>query len=110
MTWLIVLLTVISPAVGLVLYKPAIASTMLSMYLANPALAGGAAGGILFGLLTVYELDRAGRSRVEVLTNAVVSPLAAGTPAGPAGGSRTGAGPHHAGVASHQLWADRHRL
>ena len=65
MTWLIVLLTVISPAVGLVLYKPAIASTMLSMYLANPALAGGAAGGILFGLLTVYELDRAGRSRVE---------------------------------------------
>ena len=61
MTWLIVLLTVISPAVGLVLYKPAIASTMLSMYLANPALAGGAAGGILFGLLTVYELDRAGR-------------------------------------------------
>ena len=47
------------------------------MYLANPALAGGAAGGILFGLLTVYELDRAGRSRVEVLTNAVVSPLAA---------------------------------
>ena len=50
---------------------------MLSMYLANPALAGGAAGGILFGLLTVYELDRAGRSRVEVLTNAVVSPLAA---------------------------------
>ena len=77
MTWLIVLLTVISPAVGLVLYKPVIASTMLSMYLANPALAGGAAGGILFGLLTVYELDRAGRSRVEVLTNAVVSPLAA---------------------------------
>ena len=28
MTWLIVLLTVISPAVGLVLYKPAIASTV----------------------------------------------------------------------------------
>ena len=112
MTWLIVLLTVISPAVGLVLYKPAIASTMLSMYLANPALAGGAAGGILFGLLTVYELDRAGRSRVEVLTNAVVSPLAAALVRlpGPAGGSRTGAGPHHAGVASHQLWADRLHL
>ena len=54
----------------------------------------GRAGGILFGLLTVYELDRAGRSRVEVLTNAVVSPLSrgAGAPAGPAGGSRTGAG------------------
>ena len=77
LTWLIVLLTVISPAAGLVLYKPATAGTMLSMYLANPTLAGGAAGGILFGLLTVYELDRTGRSRVEVLTDAVVSPLAA---------------------------------
>ena len=39
LTWLIVLLTVISPAAGLVLYKPATAGTMLSMYLANPALA-----------------------------------------------------------------------
>ena len=111
MTWLIVLLTVISPAVGLVLYKPAIASTMLSMYLANPALAGGAAGGILFGLLTVYELDRAGRSRGGAhQCGCFSSSCGAGTPAGPAGGSRTGAGPHHAGVASHQLWADRLRL
>ena len=48
---------------------------MLSLFLANPSLAGGAAGGILFGLLTVYELDKAGRSRVEVLTDAAVSPL-----------------------------------
>ena len=56
MTWLIVLLTVISPAVGLVLYKSAIASTMLTIYLANPALAGGAAGGFLIGTITLYEL------------------------------------------------------
>ena len=85
---------------------------MLSMYLANPALAGGAAGGILFGLLTVYELDRAGRSRVEVLTDAVVSPLAAALVRLPAllAAAGAGAGPHHAGVASHQLWADRLRL
>ena len=76
LTWLIVLLTAISPAAGLTLYKPADASTMLSMYLANPALAGGVIGGILFGLLTIYELDRTSRSRVEVLTDAVVSPLA----------------------------------
>ena len=76
LTWLIVLLTALSPAAGLTLYKPADASTMLSMYLANPALAGGVIGGILFGLLTIYELDRTSRSRVEVLTDAVVSPLA----------------------------------
>ena len=75
LTWLAVLLTVLSPAAGLVLYKPATASTMLSMYLANPAIAGGAAGGILFALLTVFELDRARRSRADVLTDAAVSPL-----------------------------------
>ena len=75
LTWLIIFLTVISPVAGLVLYKPATASTMLSMYLANPAIAGGVAGGVLFGILTVLELDRASRSRVEVLTDAAVSPL-----------------------------------
>ena len=75
LTWLIVLLSVVSPALGLVLYKPATASTMLSMYLANPALTGGVAVGILFGLLTVFELDRANRSRVDILIDAVVSPL-----------------------------------
>lgn len=75
LTWLIVLLSVVSPALGLVLYKPATASTMLSMYLANPALTGGVAGGILFGLLTVFELDRTNRSRVDILIDAVVSPL-----------------------------------
>ena len=75
LTWLVLLLTTVSPAAGLFLYKPADADTMLSLYLANPALAGGVAGGILFGLLTVFELDRAGRSRVDVLLDAAVSPL-----------------------------------
>ena len=75
LTWLIVLLTVLSPAAGLVLYRPATATTMLSLYLANPAMAGGVAGGILFGALTVYELDRVSRSRADVLMDAAVSPL-----------------------------------
>ena len=74
-TWLIMLLVTVSPAAGLVWYRPASVETMLSLYLANPALAGGAAGGILFGLLTLYELDRTGRSRVDVLVDAVISPL-----------------------------------
>ena len=56
------------------LYKPTAADTMLSMYLADPALAGGVVGGILFGLLTVYELDRTERSRVGMLMDAAVSP------------------------------------
>ena len=75
LTWLIMALTVLSPVFGLVLYKPATSTTMLSMYLANPAIAGGAAGAILFGLLAIFELDRARRSRVDILTDAVVSPL-----------------------------------
>ena len=75
LTWLIMALTVLSPVLGLVFYKPATSTTMLSMYLANPAIAGGAAGAILFGLLAIFELDRARRSRVDILTDAVVSPL-----------------------------------
>ena len=75
LTWLIIALTVLSPVLGLVLYKPATSTTMLSMYLANPTIAGGVAGAILFGLLAIFELDRARRSRVDILNDAVVSPL-----------------------------------
>ena len=75
LTWLMMALTVLSPVLGLVLYKPATASTMNTLYLANPAMAGGVAGGILFGALTVYELDRVSRSRADVLMDAAVSPL-----------------------------------
>ena len=75
LTWLVLLLSVFSPVAGLTLVKPASASTMLTMYLANPAIAAGAVSGILFGLLTVFELNRTNRSRAEVLTDAVISPL-----------------------------------
>ena len=74
LTWLVILLTAVSPAAGLILYQPAYSDTMLSLYLANPALAGGVGGGILFALLTIFELDRTGRSRVDMLMDATVSP------------------------------------
>ena len=74
-TWLVILLTVLTPAAGLFLYRPSTSGTMLSTYLANPALSGGTLGSILFGLLTIYELDRTHRSRMDVLTDAAVSPL-----------------------------------
>lgn len=44
LTWLVVGLTALSPALGLFLYQPATASTMLTMYLANPAIARGRGG------------------------------------------------------------------
>ena len=75
LTWLAALLTVLSPLTGLFLYRTTSAGTMLSVYLADPAVAGGIVGGILFGLLTVFELDRSARSRVDVLLDAAVSPL-----------------------------------
>ena len=52
LTWLVSLLAVLSPLAGLIFYKPATAATMLSMYLADPAIAGGVGGGILFGLFS----------------------------------------------------------
>ena len=111
LTWLVILLTVLSPLAGLVLYKPTAADTMLSMYLADPALAGGVVGGILFGLLTVYELDRTERSRVGMLMDAAVPPdHGPGAPARPGRCRCPGSGPHHAGLAPHQPGAHRLRL
>lgn len=73
LTWLTMLLTVLGPVVGLYLYQPA-ESTMNSLYLANPAIAGGIVGGILYGLLAIFELDRVCRSRADVLMDAAVPP------------------------------------
>ena len=112
LTWLIVGLTVLSPAVGLILYKPATASTMLSMYLANPAIAGGVVGGILFGLLSVFESDRAARSRVDVPDGCGSFPSDDGisTPFGSVGRVGGDRGRYDAGLAPHQCGADRFGL
>ena len=60
LTWLVVLLTVLSPAAGLILYKPAYADTMLSMYLADPAVAGGIAGALLGRAVLKRHFEKAG--------------------------------------------------
>ena len=61
---LVMLLTALSPLIGFTLYRPVSSSTatMLSGGIADPALAGGLLGAILFGLLTIWELDRVNRS------------------------------------------------
>lgn len=83
-TWLIIILTVISPVVGLTLYRPlfstssmAYITTMTGLYLANPALAGGTVGAVLFAIFTLWELSRVKRSDVDALTDAVCSPMTA---------------------------------
>ena len=50
---------------------------MQSLYVANPALAGGVLGGLFFALLTLCDCARTSRCRVEVLCDAAVSPLTA---------------------------------
>ena len=68
-----VLVTVLSPILGICFYKTVISETMQSIYIANPAITGGIAGFMLFGLLTVCEYDRLARTGVDRLTDAIVS-------------------------------------
>lgn len=82
LTWLAMLLTLLSPIAGLTVYRPVYstsaaeyAASMQGMYLANPALAGGLIGAAVFAALTAWELDRVKRGGMEALTDAVVSPL-----------------------------------
>ena len=77
LTWLAAALTVLSPLAGLTVYRSASADTMQSLYVANPALAGGVLGGLFFALLTLCDCARTSRCRVEALCDAAVSPLTA---------------------------------
>lgn len=74
-TWLVMLLTLLSPLFGYTLYQPALTSTKASQLLANPALAGALGGTVLFALLTLYELSRVHVTGTAVLTESIVSPM-----------------------------------
>jgi len=66
-------LTILSPLLGICLYRHVTTETMQSISIANPAIAGGIAGFVLFGLLTVIEFDRITKNRVDRLTDALIS-------------------------------------
>ena len=76
LTWAALCITIAAPALGLTLYSP-LSGSLNCTYLANPALAGALGGALIFALLTVMELDRVHRSRTDVLTDSIISPLAA---------------------------------
>ena len=76
LTWAALGITIAAPVLGLTLYSP-LSGSLNCTFLANPALAGALAGALIFVLLTVLELDRVHRSRTDVLTDSMVSPLAA---------------------------------
>lgn len=76
LTWLVIFLTAASPAAGLFFYKPMDEGTMNSVYVGNPAMAGGLAGAVLFALFAIFEWDRVQRAQMDALTQAAVPPLA----------------------------------
>lgn len=76
LTWAVLGITAAAPAVGFTFYCP-LSGSMNSTALANPALGGSLAGALVFALLTVLELDRVHSSHTDVLTDSMISPLAA---------------------------------
>ena len=76
-TWLVSILTLLTPLIGYGLYQPAtqLAVTRSGEFIGNPTLAGAIGGVILFALLTLFELDRVHKSGTDRLTDTIVSPL-----------------------------------
>lgn len=81
-TWLTIVMTMVSPVVGLTLYRPLFSTssteyitTMTGIHMANPALAGGLVGAVLFAVFTIWELSRVERSGIGALVEAVCSPM-----------------------------------
>ena len=97
LTWLAAALTVLSPLAGLTVYRSASADTMQSLYVANPALAGGAlCPAHPLRLRPYLPLPGGGALR----RGGVPSDRCPGKADGPAGDGGADPGPHPSGLAS----------
>ncbi|MDE7243517.1 MAG: hypothetical protein K2O18_06015 [Oscillospiraceae bacterium] len=76
-TWLAVLSSAAAPTAGYVLYQPAGTGTAAASALANPLLAGAAGGSFIFATLTLFEMNRVKKDRMEPIMNSILSPLTA---------------------------------
>lgn len=74
--WAAVLATLALPLAGYGLFPMLSWTTMATIYLANPICVGTLGGTLVFAALTLYELDRVWRFRMEAITDSVVSPAA----------------------------------
>lgn len=74
-TYLIILLSCLSPLLGYKFYTPATMDTKAAIYIANPVLAGTVGSSILFGLFILYELNRIHKEQTDVITDSIVSPV-----------------------------------
>ena len=74
-TWLLIVLTMATPLVGLTIFKPNDVETAATQMILNPVLTGTIGGAILFALFTLFELNRVNKYRVSMLTDAIASPM-----------------------------------
>ncbi len=76
LTWLAAAVTLVLPLAGYSLFPLLSWTTMTTIYLANPISLGTLGGTLAFAALTLYELSRVRRFRMEALTDSAVSTLA----------------------------------
>lgn len=75
MFWQTAFLSLCAPLLGYSVYEPARPDIMAGHYIANPVLAGTAAGAVLWMAFALFEADRPRRSGTDVLAESVVSPV-----------------------------------
>ncbi|WP_125140323.1 M1 family aminopeptidase [Clostridium transplantifaecale] len=76
LTWLAAALTALAPLAGYSFYRHTFGDSMSALYLANPMLAGGMAGTVLFALLMLCSLDQPMRNGTSALVETMLSPMA----------------------------------
>lgn len=75
LTWLTFGAAALCPLAGCTFYQPAGAGTTAALVLADPLLAGALGGMFLWAALTLLELDRVKKERMEPITDSILSPL-----------------------------------
>lgn len=74
-TWMITILCLLTPLLGYTIYIITDVSIMSNQYIANPVLAGTTFGAVLWAALTILETSRLHRSDMDILTDAIASPV-----------------------------------
>lgn len=74
--WLTVVLCLCTPLLGYTVYKTSAEGVAANTYIANPVIAAGLAGAVIWALITILELDRKRHSGTEAMTDSAVSPTA----------------------------------
>ena len=74
-TWIAVLLTAVSPAAGVWLYKPLGSDSVNGEIIGNPTLAGALCGAIVFAVLAASAFHYKQRFRIEIIIDSILSPI-----------------------------------